>query len=162
MHPDFNIPGVLFQALHRARHTAVQTELNARGLGDLGSPFILFFLKHEGQVATQRELSDALRITPATVAVSLKSLERGGYVEKKTDTGDGRCKRVTITPKGLDAVESCISAFAEVDKRMFEGLTEEEFNELSRFHRRMLKSLWEAYPTLHSFERTEPPVCSKN
>ena len=43
---------------------------------------ILFLLKdkgREGRIAAQKELSDAMHVSPATVAVSLKSLEREGY-----------------------------------------------------------------------------------
>ena len=49
---------------------------------------ILFLLKdkgREGRIAAQKELSDAMHVSPATVAVSLKSLEREGYVEKLAD-----------------------------------------------------------------------------
>lgn len=79
-----NMPGILFQSVERARKQAIQTELSRRGLGTLGQPMILFLLKdkgREGRIAAQKELSDAMHVSPATVAVSLKSLEREGYVE---------------------------------------------------------------------------------
>ena len=83
---DSDLPGITFQAVARARKQLMLTELAGRGLGDLGNPVLLFLLKErEGQVSSQKELSDAMRISPASVAVSLKSLERGGYVEKLSD-----------------------------------------------------------------------------
>ena len=78
-----NLPGVLFQWVSKARRQVTLTELVGRGLGDLGNPMLLFLLDargKDGQVSSQRELSDALHVSPASVAVSLKSLERGGYV----------------------------------------------------------------------------------
>ena len=70
---DDRMPGIAFQAVARARKQLMLTELAARGLGDLGNPVLLFLLRErEGQVSSQRELSDALRVSPASVAVSLK------------------------------------------------------------------------------------------
>ena len=81
-----NMPGILFQSVERARKQAIQTELSRRGLGTLGQPMILFLLKdkgREGRIAAQKELSDAMHVSPATVAVSLKSLEREGKAGRR-------------------------------------------------------------------------------
>ena len=140
------MPGMLFHALHRSHLNALQAELNARGLSDVGSPMILFILDHHGdhgEIASQRELARTLRVSPATIATSLKSLERMGYVEKRVDEKDARRNRVTITEKGLAAVKQCFDIFGEIDRRMMEGLTPEEQDDLDRLHRKMLNNLGE-------------------
>ena len=142
------MPGLLFHVLHRAHMNALQAELNARGLSDLGSPMILFILDHHGdrgEIASQRELARALRVSPATIATSLKSMERLGYVEKHVDEKDARRNRVMITEKGLAAVKQCFEVFGEIDRRMMEGFSPEEQNDLDRLHRKMLNNLggWE-------------------
>ena len=163
-----NMPGILFQSVERARKQAIQTELSRRGLGTLGQPMILFLLKdkgREGRIAAQKELSDAMHVSPATVAVSLKSLERGGYVEKHPDPEDQRCKRVTITPKGIRAVEQCFTIFNQVDELMFAGFSKEEYRQLNRYHQRMLCNLWgpgHGLPDDLFDERMEQDPCSKN
>ncbi len=124
-----NMPGILFQSVERARKQAIQTELSRRGLGTLGQPMILFLLKdkgREGRIAAQKELSDAMHVSPATVAVSLKSLEREGYVEKLADETDQRRKAVRLTPKGEAAIQRCVQVFEAVDQSMFEGFRPEE------------------------------------
>lgn len=141
-----NMPGILFHALHRAHINAVQTELHARGLSDLGSPLILFILSHRGdhgEIASQRELAQALNVSPATIATSLKSLERLGYVEKRVDENDARRNRVTITDKGNAAVKQCFAVFHEIDRRMMEGFAPQEWSDLDRLHRKMLNNLGE-------------------
>lgn len=138
------MPGLLFHALHRAHRNALHTELHARGLSDLGSPLILFILDHHGdhgEIASQRELARTLRVSPATIANSLKSMERMGYVEKRVDEKDARRNRVIITEKGLSAVKQCFEIFGEIDRRMTEGLTPEEQDDLDRLHRKMLNNL---------------------
>ena len=140
------MPHMLFHlhALHRAHVNAVQAELNARGVSGLGSPMILFILHNygnRGEIASQRELAQALRVSPATIATSLKSLERLGYVEKHLDDLDNRRNRVAITEAGRQALQQCFAAFQEVNRRMMEGLTPEEQQDLNRLHRKMLDNL---------------------
>lgn len=140
------MPGMLFHALHRTYLNAVQTELHARGLSDVGAPMILFILDHHGdhgEIASQRELAQALGVSPATIATSLKSLERLGYVEKRVDENDARRNRVMITEKGIAAVKQCFEVFQEIDRRMMEGFTPQEQEDLDRLHRKMLDNLGE-------------------
>ncbi len=145
---DSDLPGITFQAVARARKQLMLTELAGRGLGDLGNPVLLFLLKErEGQVSSQKELSDAMRISPASVAVSLKSLERGGYVEKLSDEKDQRRKAVRLTDKGRAALAACHQIFREVDRRMFGGFTPEEMEQVRAFQLRMLHNLRGALPT---------------
>ena len=139
-----NMPGILFQSVERARKQAIQTELSRRGLGTLGQPMILFLLKdkgREGRIAAQKELSDAMHVPPATVAVSLKSLEREGYVEKLADETDQRRKAVRLTPKGEAAIQRCVQVFEAVDQSMFEGFRPEETRQACGYLMRMLHNL---------------------
>ena len=139
-----NKPGILFQSVERARKQAIQTELSRRGLGTLGQPMILFLLKdkgREGRIAAQKELSDAMHVSPATVAVSLKSLEREGYVEKQADETDQRRKAVRLTPKGEAAIQRCVQVFEAVDQSMFEGFRPEETRQACGYLMRMLHNL---------------------
>lgn len=138
------LPGMLFQELTRVRHSAVHALLVARGFGDLGAPMILFTLKHrgeKGEIGVQRKLSDFLHVSPASIAVSIKSLERGGYVEKRPDSLDARRRRIALTPRGSEAVETCMAVFREVDEKMLRGLTAEEAALLSSYLRRMTDNL---------------------
>ena len=139
-----NMPGILFQSVEWARKQAIQTELSRRGLGTLGQPMILFLLKdkgREGRIAAQKELSDAMHVSPATVAVSLKSLEREGYVEKLADETDQRRKAVRLTPKGEAAIQRCVQVFEAVDQSMFEGFRPEETRQACGYLMRMLHNL---------------------
>lgn len=139
-----DLPGMLVHAIHRARANAVSAELHARGLADVGSPMILFILDHhgnEGEIASQRELAEALRVSPATIATSLKSLERLGYVEKKADEQDGRRNRVMITEKGKAAVKQCFELFDEIDRRMTVGISRQEQQIFVSLQRKMLDNL---------------------
>lgn len=144
MEPCAATPGMLFHILHRAHINAVQSAISAAGLADLGSPMILMLLRDWEQgrePPAQRELADAFHVTPATIAMSLKCLERGGYVEKATDPRDQRRKRVAITARGRSAVDTCQRLFEAVDRQMMAGFTREEQELLEGYQRRMLENL---------------------
>lgn len=144
-----NMTGILFQAVARARSQVLQAELSSRGLGSLGQPMILFLLSDQsrgGRVAAQRELADALRVSPATIAVSLKSMEREGYIEKQPDPADQRRKGVRLTPKGESAIHRCRQVFQEVDRRMYEGFSQEETDQMAAYYMRMIRNLRGEFP----------------
>ena len=100
---------LLLNQLFRAHHNACMAALAQRGVGDVGSPRLLLQLAQypdgpEG-APTQKELADKLHSAPATIAASLKVLERQGYVTRRVDQADSRRNRIFITPKGRDTVE---------------------------------------------------------
>ena len=138
---------LLDQRLVHAHRSAISEELVRRGLGEVGHPMLLTILKYSGESdpdrpwRAQRELADQLRISPAAVANSLKSLERRGYIIREPGQQDARRNRVLLTEKGRQAVEGCQAAFEAVARRMLEGFSGEEREQLLSFRRRMLDNL---------------------
>ena len=138
---------LLAQQLHQAHRNAVGAQLAALGLGEVGHPMLLTILKTsqeagtEGQCLAQRELAERLHISPAAVANSLKSLEKGGYIRREPGTKDARRNQVLLTDKGRQAVDGCQRAFAAVSAQMLEGFSPSEREQLLSFRRRMLQNL---------------------
>lgn len=142
----------VFYQLHRAKHNAIHTALAEEGLQDVGQPRILFLLGEEGAdgaLPAQQELAAKLHVSPATVAASLSSLERMGYVVRQSDPADGRKKRIAITEKGRDARERCIAVFRRVDGQFYAGFSPEELEQLEGFYLRMLRNLEQIGGTAH-------------
>ncbi len=127
-------------AAHRAAHDALMARC---GLERIGNPVLLMILAHQpnGTIASQRELADHLHVTPATVTVSLRTLERGGYVVKRENECDLRRKPVSITDKGREAVRKIEEAFDELDTGMYRGFTEEEKAHVADYYDRMAQNL---------------------
>ena len=143
---DFDL-GVLERQIHQARQNAIQAELAAAGLQEIGHPVLLCILgmagkQHPGApVRTQRELAQLLNVSPAAVTTSLKSLERKGYILREPGDGDARCNRVELTAKGQRAVEDCLACLRRVSRRMYAGLTAEERAMMRGFYLRVLDNL---------------------
>ncbi len=137
-------PSALFHSLHQTHRKRVMEEQSARGLGDLGAPMLLMVVlrgESRGVEYSQREVAQAMHLSPATVAVSLKSLERLGYVERHTDRRDARRNLIATTVKGRRAVEACGELFRAVDEKMLAGFSPDERRQLTGFFQRMLANL---------------------
>ena len=71
---------LLSQQLNQAHRSAVNAELSARGLSEVGHPVLLTILHSsacqgpEGQCPAQRDLAQALHISPAAVAIGVVAL----------------------------------------------------------------------------------------
>ncbi|MGM9537443.1 MAG: MarR family winged helix-turn-helix transcriptional regulator [Candidatus Onthomonas sp.] len=138
-----NYISLMFQ-LNRAKHNATQAALAAEGLQDVGQPRILFLLKEEdedGGLPAQQELAQRLHVSPATVAHSLNSLERMGYINRQPDPGDRRKKRIAITEKGRNARSRCIAVFDRVDAQLYSGFSPGELEQLQQYYQRMLDNM---------------------
>ena len=146
MEVSFHEMELLSRSLHQAHRAAIQSELKAAGLGEVGHPMLVSILQSagespDGQCQAQRELADLLHISPAAVANSLKGLERDGYIRREPWQEDARRNRVFLTEKGAAAVEGCRDVFRRVSARMMHGFSLEELAQLARFQRRMLDNL---------------------
>ena len=156
MIPVSNELELLSQQINLAHRAAVQAELIAADLNEIGHPMLLCVLGITGEhrlgtpVRTQRELARLLHVSPAAVTTSLKSLERKGYILREPGDGDARCNRVLLTEKGQQAVDDCLACLRRVSRRMYAGLTNEEQAVMRSFYLRMLDNLQPDQGAAHS------------
>lgn len=136
-------PEQLFHVLERKHHAAVDSLLSRNGIANIGQPVILSILsqQEDGTIQSQKELARKLRVSPATVTVSLKSMERDGYVKKLSNAEDLRCKPISITEKGRRAARLIDEVFETLDHGMYRGFSPEELEQISDFYRRMIDNL---------------------
>lgn len=78
------------------------------------------------EIMSQKELAGLQNVSTAAVAVSLKKLEKGGYIERVADTNDNRYNKIRITVKGSDTVKRSIHIFREIEEKLLTGFAEEE------------------------------------
>jgi len=122
-------------ALHRYH---IHSVLSKHGVFP-GQPPLLAIL--EECDCTQKELSEKLNVSAATVAVSVKRLQKSGFVEKLSDSEDLRCNRIRITKKGKEISELCRSECDRIDNKMFEGFSDEEKAQYKNFLERLSYNL---------------------
>lgn len=86
---------------------------------------LLMEISHN-QNASQIDIARLMDVSAATIAVSLKKLEKGGYINKEMYEGDNRLNQITITEKGNKVVEQSKQIFDSTNRKVFEGFTDEE------------------------------------
>lgn len=91
--------------------------------------------------AMQAELAECMGISPSALAVSLKKLEKGGYIKRSSDTLDERKKHIEITELGSRIVTESNKMFQELEEQIFLGFSEEELRELCSFMDRIAENL---------------------
>ena len=105
-----------------------------------GQPFILKIIG-ENPGISQTELAEKLRVTPASVAVSTKRLEKQDLIIKKEDEHNLRLNHIYLTEKGEEIVEYIKGTFKKIHAQMFENLTEEELSTLISLYNKMIVNL---------------------
>lgn len=75
---------------------------------------------------SQNDIAKIMDVSAATIAVSLKKLEKGGYITREMVEADNRLNKLSMTAKGNKIVNQSKEIFALVDDRIFTGFTEEE------------------------------------
>lgn len=90
---------------------------------------ILMYVSNNPNVS-QKDLAKMYGVSGATIAVSLKKLEKGGYIKRMVDQDDNRCNQICITEKGRKVVEESILIFQRLESCMFEGFSEHDMNVL--------------------------------
>jgi len=95
---------LLFRAVGRMHKVCLRKEMDRRGLAEVGQPYILFMLRdhQEGMNWDQKQFAEALGVSPATVAISIKRMERAGLVTRVPDPEDLRRNRIAITERDVD------------------------------------------------------------
>lgn len=114
----------IFLEILRLHHHRTHVLLDEIGIYP-GQPHLLFILnKKDGQ--SQKELSEKLKITPATITVMLKRMERVNLVERKQDTEDQRVSRVYLTDKGKEICSKAMGIIKNLEEECFGNFTVEE------------------------------------
>lgn len=111
----------MYMQLQQAYTFCMQHTLQKYGLYD-GQPALLFKIRELGY-PTQNDLAVALGVSKSSVGVSLRRLEKGGFIKREQDRTDTRCNRITLTKKGEEFAHWC-----ELDMDMIASNLLEQFD----------------------------------
>lgn len=140
---DYKEIVILFEKLHLIRRIIHQKSIMDFPLYPGQLHLLEFVNTHEG--CTQSEVAKHLMITPASVAVSTKRMEKSGLIEKRIRTDNLRCKRLYITEKGKKLSERCRKTINELDMVMFTGFSNRELNTLKDYLDRLFENITVKY-----------------
>ena len=115
-------------------------EKRVEGTGVYRSQHRLLMILGKNPECSQTELAEKLEISPAAVAVSLKKLEKAGYIERQCHESDNRINHVAITENGRAVIDISISYFREMENAFFGDFSDEELRQLEQLLWRVIKN----------------------
>ncbi|GAA4252910.1 MarR family winged helix-turn-helix transcriptional regulator [Dactylosporangium darangshiense] len=107
-----------------AQRKAAEDWVRAREL-TFEQGFVLGYLV-QNPGAIQRDIAQMSRTSAASVTSLLQGLERRGLVERRTERGDERSKRVYATPAGAELISGLETAMADADESILGPLSPDE------------------------------------
>lgn len=135
--PDAS-PGYLVNHLARLFAASLQARIKPMGLSTGVFPVMLHLWQQDG--LTQRDLVLRVGVEQATMANTLKRMERDGLVARHPDPEDGRIRRIWLTERGRELRDAATAAAAEENKNVLSGLPEEEQAQLVALLRKAIIS----------------------
>lgn len=105
-----------------------------------GQPNILEYIRNN-DLCLQKDIACAMHITPASVAISLKRMEKAGLITRTPDDHDVRKNLISITEKGEKALSEFRKICDSTDNDMFRGFSNEEQNALHTLLLRLHENL---------------------
>ena len=120
-----------FGRLIRMYYSRIQSQLAEVGLYRGQPPILMLLYKNDGM--SQKEMARALNLSPATMTVTLKRMEKAGLVLREMDEHDQRILRVHLSEKGREMCETGESRIGVVTAELLEGFTLEEQQQLNEY-----------------------------
>lgn len=126
----------LFRQSDQAMKRVIGKKVEDTGIYRSQHRLLMILGKHPD--CSQRAIANKMEISPAAVAVSLKKLEKSGYITRSCDAEDNRMNHVVITDKGKKAIDQSILYFQEIEDAMFEGFSQKELETYAAFLERVI------------------------
>lgn len=93
----------------------------------LSHGWILGFLyDNRDREICQKDIENRFSLAKSTVTGIVKQMEQNGYIERNSMERDNRLKCLTLTKEGEKLHLAVMESFAEVEKKITEGISQEE------------------------------------
>lgn len=103
---------------------------------------ILFYLiSNEDQDICQKQIEEEIHIKKASVTGSLDSLEEKGFIQRIVSDDDKRKKYIKVTQKVKDERKTIETVIHNLEKKLTEGISKKELDQLIKTVNRMKKNL---------------------
>lgn len=120
-------PKIMF--LSKLIKKAFNEAVAEQGLFSGQEDIILILVNNEG--LTLSELSKALEVSNATASVSIKRMEKSGFISKRPDDKDARITRLYPTDRAKATVDKIQSHMDEMESRIKANISDSDSQQLT-------------------------------
>lgn len=122
----------LFREIGMKLKYTADARLNELGLNSQQGHMIGYIYENQENGVIQKDLADRFNRKGASITSMLQGLEKKGYIKRVIPEDDERQKKIFVLEKGANLVEEFNGIFAEVEKSITKGLTQEEAEALKK------------------------------
>lgn len=123
----------------RLHHKVMEQRLDGLGVHH-GEHRMLMRLSNMGRMSSQKDVAEALGVSPACVARTLKSLSAAGLIVK-AEGADSRRHEISLLPAGQRLVDDSLKTFRAIDVELFEGISDGDILRLTQTLNRLYQNL---------------------
>ena len=145
-----------FTRVIRMYYGRMQAQLAEVGIYRGQPPIMGLLYQHDGM--SQKEMASALNLSPATMTVTLKRMEKAGLVCREMDEHDQRILRVHLSEQGKQMWLKSADQIRCVTEELLEGFTPEEERQMHEYLRRIAINMERALEKHGTPEADEPFV----
>ena len=128
-----------FTRVIRMYYGRMQAQLAEVGLYRGQPPILGLLYQHDGM--SQKEMAGALNLSPATMTVTLKRMEKAGLVRREMDEHDQRILRVHLSEQGRQMWLKSTEQIRAVTGELMEGFSTEERQQMHEYLCRIAKNM---------------------
>ena len=128
-----------FLSLHHAFFESVRAQMRDSLAYPGQGPILSLLLRRQG--FCQADLQREMKVSAATVAVSLARLEKLGFVTRRRNQNNQRANVLELTPKGEEAAVRLQEAMQRAGQAALRGFSEDDLEELAGFFQRMERNI---------------------
>ena len=132
--------GHMFRLLHCACSRAITEAMGEMELTSAQGR-VLGFLAQRKQPPCAKDIEEKFHLSHPTVSGLLSRLEKKNFIEFRPDERDGRCKRIHISPRGMDCNERIYKTILENEERIVAGFTQQEREQFAFLLNRAVRNM---------------------
>lgn len=122
----------LMQLAHRALFRAADQRLQA-SLGISAVQQGALFVIGKQEPCKPSAIAKALDMNKSAVTTLVARLETGGFIHRGADKQDGRAQRISLTPKGREAIQKSVPLTKQANADLLKGFKPHEVETIERF-----------------------------
>ena len=128
-----------FTRVIRMYYGRMQAQLAEVGIYRGQPPIMGLLYQHDGM--SQKEMASALNLSPATMTVTRKRMEKAGLVCREMDEHDQRILRVHLSEQGKQMWLKSADQIRCVTEELLEGFTPEEERQMREYLFRIARNM---------------------
>ena len=132
--------GHMFCLLHCATSQAVTQALGEMELTSAQGR-IMGYLAHRADPPCAKDIEEEFHLSHPTVWGLLSRLEKKHYIQFRQDEQDRRCKRILVSPRGLDCNERIHHIIMDNEQRIVRDFSPEERALFAQLLRRAVRNM---------------------